>query len=121
MLVLRELSILCDCEIAVILFDPAHQLYQYSTRNSAQGMEQIIQRWRDYDGNYEALTNNDLQSLKPGRAASFKTSKKRKTAGGAKPAGRKQPSAAAQAAHAAQADAQGGGGGGGDSEDEEYG
>ena len=75
----------CAChhsEIAIILFDHSKQLYQYSTRSSATGMEQLIQRWKEYDGSYEALTNNDLQTLKPGRAASFRVGKKRKSSNG---------------------------------------
>src|SRR5262249_52457301 len=51
-----ELSILCDCDIALIIFS-ADKLFQYSSIN----MDTIVRRYIDYDGAYEGLTNKDVR------------------------------------------------------------
>jgi len=50
-----ELSILCDSDIVLIVFN-SDQLYQYSSSN----IDPILKRYRDYDGPCESLTNNDV-------------------------------------------------------------
>lgn len=53
-----ELSILCDCEIAMILFS-GDQLYQYSSTN----MDGIMKKYHAFEGQFEALTNKDVTLL----------------------------------------------------------
>mmetsp|Transcript_27179 Transcript_27179/g.52708 ORF Transcript_27179/g.52708 Transcript_27179/m.52708 type:complete len:576 (+) Transcript_27179:59-1786(+) len=62
-----ELSILCGCEVGlIVLFD--RKLHVYSSSN----IESIIKSFHDYEGPYESLDNKDRESLQPGRASSFK-------------------------------------------------
>ncbi|GAB5354850.1 hypothetical protein AAMO2058_000154800 [Amorphochlora amoebiformis] len=62
-----ELSILCGCEVGlVVLFDRKMHVYASSP------IDEIIRRYHGFEGTYEALSNEDRESLQPGRSSSFK-------------------------------------------------
>jgi len=51
-----ELSILCGCEVGlIVLFD--RKLHVYSSSN----IESIIKSFHDYEGPYESLDNKDVR------------------------------------------------------------
>lgn len=50
-----ELSILCDCEIALVILT-ADKLFTYASHS----MENVMRRYRAFDGPYEALTNETV-------------------------------------------------------------
>jgi hypothetical protein len=50
-----ELSILCDCEIALIIFNSNNKLYQYSSTD----MDKILLKYTDYNEPHSPLSNND--------------------------------------------------------------
>ncbi|TYZ60778.1 hypothetical protein PybrP1_005058 [[Pythium] brassicae (nom. inval.)] len=54
-----ELSKLCDCEIALIVFDSNNKLYQYSST----GVDQILLKYTEYGEPYETKDNNDYEIL----------------------------------------------------------
>jgi hypothetical protein len=51
-----ELSILCDCEIALIIFNSNNKLYQYSSTD----MDKILLKYTDYNEPHSPLSNNDV-------------------------------------------------------------
>jgi hypothetical protein len=51
-----ELSILCDCNIAVLVFS-GDKLFQYSSED----MDEVLRKYHNFDGHYEALTNNEVR------------------------------------------------------------
>ncbi|XP_012883766.1 PREDICTED: myocyte-specific enhancer factor 2B-like [Dipodomys ordii] len=56
-----ELSVLCDCEIALIIFNSAHRLFQYASSD----MDRVLLRYTEYSEPHESRTNADiLQTLK---------------------------------------------------------
>ena len=82
-----ELSVLCDCDIAILVFTADNNLYTYSS----SPMQSIMERYDNYDGPYDAITNNvetsktnDESNVIAGSSSSshpttrYKTSKKRK-------------------------------------------
>jgi hypothetical protein len=76
-----ELSKLCDCEIALIVFDSNDKLYQYSSTS----VDQILLKYTEYGDPFEAKDNNDYEIM-------FGDKKKQK-----------EPAAAAAAAASASA------------------
>uniref|UniRef100_K3X068 MADS-box domain-containing protein n=1 Tax=Globisporangium ultimum (strain ATCC 200006 / CBS 805.95 / DAOM BR144) TaxID=431595 RepID=K3X068_GLOUD len=54
-----ELSKLCDCEIALIVFDSNDKLYQYSSTS----VDQILLKYTEYGEPYETKDNNDYEIL----------------------------------------------------------
>eukprot|EP01103_Thecamoeba_quadrilineata_P011771 TRINITY_DN2881_c0_g1_i1.p1 TRINITY_DN2881_c0_g1~~TRINITY_DN2881_c0_g1_i1.p1 ORF type:complete len:551 (-),score=82.21 TRINITY_DN2881_c0_g1_i1:152-1804(-) len=54
-----ELSILCDCEIALIIFSSNNKLFQYSSNE----MDKILLRYTEYGEPYRPLTNNEYQQF----------------------------------------------------------
>eukprot|EP00029_Vermamoeba_vermiformis_P005283 TRINITY_DN1788_c0_g1_i1.p1 TRINITY_DN1788_c0_g1~~TRINITY_DN1788_c0_g1_i1.p1 ORF type:complete len:463 (-),score=65.76 TRINITY_DN1788_c0_g1_i1:201-1589(-) len=50
-----ELSILCDCEIALIIFNSNNKLYQYSSTD----MDKILLKYTDYNEPHSPLSNSD--------------------------------------------------------------
>jgi len=52
-----ELSKLCDCEIALIVFDSNEKLYQYAST----GVDQILLKYTEYGEPYEMKDNNDVR------------------------------------------------------------
>jgi len=62
-----EISILCGCEVGLIInFDQRIHVYSSST------IENVIKQFHDYEGPYVALDNKHLAALTPGRASSYK-------------------------------------------------
>ncbi|KAJ0396655.1 hypothetical protein P43SY_003004 [Pythium insidiosum] len=51
-----ELSKLCDCEIALIVFDSNDKLYQYASNS----VDQILLKYTEYGEPYECKDNNDV-------------------------------------------------------------
>lgn len=54
-----ELSKLCDCEIALIVFDANDKLYQYSSTS----IDQILLKYTEYGEPYEQKDNSDYDML----------------------------------------------------------
>ncbi|KAJ6823719.1 truncated transcription factor CAULIFLOWER A-like [Iris pallida] len=55
----HEISVLCDAEVAVIIFSTRGRLYEYSTDAS---MEKILERYERYSYAERAITMTDLES-----------------------------------------------------------
>ncbi|KAI9922101.1 hypothetical protein PsorP6_000522 [Peronosclerospora sorghi] len=54
-----ELSKLCDCEIALIVFDSNAKLYQYAST----GVDQILLKYTEYGEPYETKDNTDYERM----------------------------------------------------------
>ena len=63
-----ELSVLCDCEIALIIFNSTNRLFQYASTD----MDRVLLKYTEYNDPHESRTNNDimeaLQRKEGGRA-----------------------------------------------------
>ena len=51
-----ELSVLCDCEIALIIFSSSNKLYQYASTN----MDKVLLKYTEYNEPHESLTNKNI-------------------------------------------------------------
>ncbi|KAK3097322.1 hypothetical protein FSP39_008615 [Pinctada imbricata] len=51
-----ELSILCDCEIALIIFNSANKLFQYASTD----MDKVLLKYTEYNEPHESRTNKDI-------------------------------------------------------------
>ncbi len=51
-----ELSMLCGCEIALIIFDANQKLFQYSSTS----VDKILLKYTEYDEPYEERINDDV-------------------------------------------------------------
>jgi len=51
-----ELSVLCDCEIAVIIFNTHNKLFQYASTD----MDKVLLKYTEYDQPHESQTNKDI-------------------------------------------------------------
>lgn len=51
-----ELSILCDCEIALIIFNSSNRLYEYASTD----MDNILLKYTEYNEPHESRTNTDI-------------------------------------------------------------
>nr|CAD2199540.1 unnamed protein product [Meloidogyne enterolobii] len=51
-----ELSVLCDCEIALIIFNSSNRLFQYASTD----MDKVLLRYTEYNEPHESRTNNDI-------------------------------------------------------------
>lgn len=51
-----ELSVLCDCEIALIMFSSANKLFQYASTD----MDRVLLKYTEYSDPHESRTNNDI-------------------------------------------------------------
>ncbi|XP_004365507.2 myocyte enhancer factor 2A [Capsaspora owczarzaki ATCC 30864] len=51
-----ELSVLCECEIALIIFSNQNRLFQYAS----QDMDNILLKYTEYSEPHESRTNEDL-------------------------------------------------------------
>ncbi|TRY71666.1 hypothetical protein TCAL_12110 [Tigriopus californicus] len=51
-----ELSVLCDCEISVIIFNSHNKLFQYASTD----MDKILLKYTEYDQPHESQTNKDI-------------------------------------------------------------
>ncbi|CAG0883659.1 unnamed protein product [Cyprideis torosa] len=54
-----ELSVLCDCEIALIIFSSTNKLYQYASTD----MDKVLLKYTEYNEPHESLTNKDIIEL----------------------------------------------------------
>ncbi|CAD5187049.1 unnamed protein product [Musa acuminata subsp. malaccensis] len=55
----HEISVLCDADVALIIFSTKGKLYEYSTDAS---MEKILERYEQYSYAEKALVSSDLES-----------------------------------------------------------
>ncbi|XP_060948947.1 myocyte-specific enhancer factor 2D homolog isoform X3 [Limanda limanda] len=51
-----ELSVLCDCEIALIIFNHANKLFQYASTD----MDKVLLKYTEYNEPHESRTNADI-------------------------------------------------------------
>uniref|UniRef100_A0ACB8F150 Uncharacterized protein n=1 Tax=Sphaerodactylus townsendi TaxID=933632 RepID=A0ACB8F150_9SAUR len=51
-----ELSILCDCEIALIIFNSTNRLFQYASTD----MDKVLLKYTEYSEPHESRTNSDI-------------------------------------------------------------
>lgn len=51
-----ELSVLCDCEIALIIFNSANKLFQYASTD----MDKVLLKYTEYNEPHESRTNADI-------------------------------------------------------------
>jgi hypothetical protein len=51
-----ELSVLCDCEIALIIFNSSNRLFQYASTD----MDKVLLKYTDYSEPHESRTNKDI-------------------------------------------------------------
>ena len=51
-----ELSVLCDCEIAVIIFNHADKLFQYASTD----MDRVLLKYTEHSDPHESRTNRDI-------------------------------------------------------------
>ncbi len=60
-----ELSVLCDCEIALIIFNHSNKLFQYASTD----MDKVLLKYTEYNEPHESRTNADIievtQTYKP--------------------------------------------------------
>uniref|UniRef100_A0A8C0GC06 Myocyte enhancer factor 2B n=1 Tax=Chelonoidis abingdonii TaxID=106734 RepID=A0A8C0GC06_CHEAB len=63
-----ELSVLCDCEIALIIFNSTNRLFQYASTD----MDKVLLKYTEYSEPHESRTNSDiLEVTPPGRGGSY--------------------------------------------------
>jgi len=55
-----ELSVLCDCEVAIIIFNKNNKLYQYASTD----MDQVLLKYTEYSEPHESLTNTNIIAVK---------------------------------------------------------
>lgn len=56
-----EFSVLCDCEVAIIIFNKSNKLYQYASTN----MDDTLLKYTEYgDEPHESITNTDIITVK---------------------------------------------------------
>ncbi|KDR18664.1 Myocyte-specific enhancer factor 2 [Zootermopsis nevadensis] len=60
-----ELSVLCDCEIALIIFSSSNKLYQYASTD----MDKVLLKYTEYNEPHESLTNKNIIEVKSDRSA----------------------------------------------------
>ncbi|XP_076355583.1 myocyte-specific enhancer factor 2C-like isoform X7 [Tachypleus tridentatus] len=51
-----ELSVLCDCEIALIIFNGTNKLFQYASTD----MDKVLLKYTEYNEPHESRTNSDI-------------------------------------------------------------
>jgi hypothetical protein len=51
-----ELSVLCECEIVIIIFNSNNKLFQYASSN----MDSILLKYTEYNEPHESKTNADI-------------------------------------------------------------
>lgn len=51
-----ELSVLCDCEIALIIFNSANRLFQYASTD----MDKVLLKYTEYNEPHESRTNKEI-------------------------------------------------------------
>lgn len=51
-----ELSVLCDCEIALIMFNSSNKLFQYASTD----MDKVLLKYTEHNEPHESRTNKDI-------------------------------------------------------------
>ena len=51
-----ELSVLCNCEIALIIFNSGNKLFQYASTD----MDKVLLKYTEYNEPHESRTNKDI-------------------------------------------------------------
>lgn len=59
-----ELSVLCDCEIALIIFNSTNRLFQYASTD----MDKVLLKYTEYSEPHESRTNSDILEVALGGA-----------------------------------------------------
>jgi len=54
-----ELSVLCDCEIALIIFNHSNKLYQYASTD----MDRVLLKYTEHTDPHESRTNRDIMEV----------------------------------------------------------
>uniref|UniRef100_A0A8C2TJG9 Myocyte enhancer factor 2B n=1 Tax=Coturnix japonica TaxID=93934 RepID=A0A8C2TJG9_COTJA len=57
-----ELSVLCDCEIALIIFNSTNKLFQYASTD----MDKVLLKYTEYSEPHESRTNSDILEVAVG-------------------------------------------------------
>jgi len=57
-----ELSVLCDVEIALILFTSSNKLFQYASTD----MDRVLLKYTEYNEPHESRTNKDIIEVMAG-------------------------------------------------------
>jgi len=55
-----ELSVLCDCEVAIVIFNKSNKLHQYASTD----MDQILLKYTEHDEPHESVTNTNIIAVK---------------------------------------------------------
>ena len=55
-----ELSVLCDCEIALIIFNSTNRLFQYASTD----MDKVLLKYTEYSEPHESRTNTDILEVR---------------------------------------------------------
>ena len=55
-----ELSVLCDCEIALIIFNRSDKLFQYASTD----MDRVLLKYTEHNEPHESRTNRDIVEVK---------------------------------------------------------
>ena len=55
-----ELSVLCDCEIALIIFTSNNKLYQYASSD----MDKVLLKYTEYNDTVVSQTNKDILEVR---------------------------------------------------------
>lgn len=64
-----ELSVLCDCEIALIIFNSTNKLFQYASTD----MDKVLLKYTEYNEPHESRTNSDIVEVSsPWQQAQFR-------------------------------------------------
>ena len=81
-----ELSVLCDCEIALIIFNSTNKLFQYASTD----MDKVLLKYTEYNEPHESRTNADIievnqsQRAREGWALQIRQNKRFNTGSGVK-------------------------------------
>ncbi|ESN98162.1 hypothetical protein HELRODRAFT_84874 [Helobdella robusta] len=51
-----ELSVLCDCEIALIVFNSANKLFQFASSD----MDKVLLKYTEHNNPHESRTSKDI-------------------------------------------------------------
>ncbi len=54
-----ELSVLCGCEVGLIIFSPSGKLYQYASND----MDRVLLRYTENNEAYESRNNEDISRV----------------------------------------------------------
>lgn len=55
-----ELSVLCDCEIALIIFNSTNKLFQYASTD----MDKVLLKYTEYNEPHESKTNSEIVEVR---------------------------------------------------------